>query len=44
VAGDATLVVLAEERDKKPNLTLDCDFGIDRIRGRVHFELLPQAS
>jgi predicted nucleic acid-binding protein len=38
---DATLVALAEERDEKRIFTLDADFGIYRIHGRAHFELVP---
>ena len=38
---DASLVALAEERGLKRILTLDSDFGIYRLHGRSHFELLP---
>lgn len=38
---DATLVVLAEERNTKRIFTLDADFSIYRLHGRAHFELLP---
>lgn len=39
---DATLVALAEELGVKRIFTLDSDFGIYRIHGRAHFELLPE--
>lgn len=38
---DATLVVLAEERNLKRIFTLDADFGIYRIHGRARFDLIP---
>jgi len=38
---DASLVALAEERSLKRIFTLDADFGIYRLHGRGHFELLP---
>lgn len=38
---DATLVALAEELGEKRVFTLDADFGIYRIHGRGHFELVP---
>jgi predicted nucleic acid-binding protein len=38
---DATLVVLAEERNEKRIFTLDADFDTYRIHGRGRFELLP---
>jgi uncharacterized protein len=38
---DASLVALAEERNLKRIFTLDSDFGIYRLHGRGHFELLP---
>ena len=37
----ASLVALAEERSLKRIFTLDADFGIYRLHGRGHFELLP---
>lgn len=38
---DATLVALAEERGLKRIFTLDDDFRIYRIRGRITFEVVP---
>lgn len=38
---DATLVVLAEDRNEKRIFTLDADFDTYRIHGRGRFELLP---
>ena|SRR5215207_5958844 len=38
---DATLVVLAEERNTKRIFTLDADFSVYRLHGRSRFELLP---
>ncbi len=38
---DASLVALAEERSLKRIFTLDADFGVYRIHGRGHFELVP---
>jgi predicted nucleic acid-binding protein len=38
---DASLVVLAEERDLRRILTLDSDFRIYRMHGRRAFEIVP---
>ncbi|MGH3545477.1 MAG: hypothetical protein ACRDPW_06085 [Mycobacteriales bacterium] len=38
---DATLVALAEERGYRRIFTLDGDFGIYRIHGRLKFEVVP---
>jgi uncharacterized protein len=38
---DATLVALAEERGERRIFTLDADFDVYRIRGRVRFETIP---
>ena len=39
--GDATLVALAEERDFRRVFTLDADFRVYRLRGRIAFEVIP---
>lgn len=39
---DASLIVLAEERHERRIFTLDTDFRIYRLRGRQHFELIPE--
>lgn len=38
---DATLVALAEERGERRIFTLDADFRVYRIRGRLRFETVP---
>jgi uncharacterized protein len=38
---DATLVALAEEEGYRTVFTLDSDFGVYRIRGRVPFRTIP---
>jgi predicted nucleic acid-binding protein len=38
---DATLVALAEEDGYRTVFTLDSDFGVYRIRGRVPFRTIP---
>jgi predicted nucleic acid-binding protein len=38
---DATLVALAEERGLRRVFTLDSDFRIYRMRGRLSFEVVP---
>jgi predicted nucleic acid-binding protein len=38
---DATLVALAEEEGHRTVFTLDSDFGVYRIRGRLPFRLIP---
>lgn len=38
---DATLVALAEERGERRIFTLDTDFQVYRIHGRLHFEIVP---
>lgn len=39
---DATLVALAEERDERRVFTLDSDFQVYRLNGRVRFETVPR--
>lgn len=38
---DATLVALAEERGERRIFTVDLDFQVYRIHGRLHFETVP---
>jgi predicted nucleic acid-binding protein len=38
---DATLVALAEERGERRIFTLDSDFRVYRMHGRIRFEILP---
>jgi uncharacterized protein len=38
---DATLVALAEEEEHRTVFTLDSDFGVFRIRGRLPFRIIP---
>ena len=38
---DATLVALAEEEGHRTVFTLDSDFGVCRIRGRLPFRTIP---
>jgi predicted nucleic acid-binding protein len=38
---DATLVVLAEDRELTTIFTLDADFHIYRLKGRKQFEVIP---
>ena len=38
---DATLVALAEEEGHRTVFTLDSDFGVYRIRGRLPFRIIP---
>jgi predicted nucleic acid-binding protein len=40
---DATLVATAEARGLRRIFTLDSDFRIYRLRGRIHFELVPES-
>ncbi len=40
---DATLVAYAEEQGHRTVFTLDSDFGVYRIRGRLPFRVIPQA-
>jgi len=39
--GGATLVALAEVRDFRRVFTLDADFRVYRLRGRIAFEVIP---
>lgn len=41
---DATLVALAEQRGDRTIFTLDADFRIYRIHGRLRFEIVPGGS
>lgn len=38
---DATLVALAEERNWRRIFTLDSDFAVYKLRGRLSFESVP---
>ena len=38
---DATLVALAEEEGHRTVFSLDSDFGVYRIRGRLPFRTIP---
>jgi hypothetical protein len=38
---DATLVALAEEEGHRTVFTLDSDFSVYRIRGRLPFRIIP---
>jgi predicted nucleic acid-binding protein len=40
---DATLVATAEARRMRRIFTLDSDFQIYRLRGRISFELVPNS-
>jgi predicted nucleic acid-binding protein len=40
---DATLVAVAEERRLRRIFTLDSDFAVYRLRGRLSFEVVPSA-
>jgi predicted nucleic acid-binding protein len=40
---DATLVAYAEEQGHRTVFTLDSDFDVYRIRGRLPFRVIPQA-